>query len=198
MLAPFPVVIPRHGGQVRTATTARALSRAGWRVDVVGLYHADFYPAVERGVLDIVISDPVVSRRATDDVLFGDLHVARAAAGDSRVVDQLRMLLARLRPDVVQVEHPWSWLVLRTALPRKGGPKVVYSSHNIEWNLRLPLLGLNLNRPGSDRLMEATRLLEREVARAADVTLSISDIEGARIQQFSFYQTGRFSRLLPQ
>ena len=186
-LAPFPVAIPRHGGQVRAASLARALSQAGWQVDTVGIYHADFFPASEWGVLDIVTSDPGTGRLACDDALFRDLHVARGAAADHRVVNQLRMLLARLRPDVVQVEHPWTWLVLREALPRVDRPRIVYSSHNIETNARLPLRALNLdvNRPWTDQLMEATRLLEREVAREADLTLSISDVEASLIARES-------------
>jgi hypothetical protein len=40
------------------------------------------------------------------------------------------------------------------------------------------LFKLGLERPGAARLVEATRLLEEEFARTADVVLSISDIEG--------------------
>ncbi len=185
MLAPFPVAFPRQGGQARAASLARALAQAGWQVHTVGIYHADCFPADERGLLDIVSDDPAVAYQARTDPLFGDLHIARGAAKDRGVICQLQMLLTRLRPDVVQIEHPWSWLVLRAALPAVDRPKIVYSSHNVETHLRLPLLRLNLNfnRPDSDQLMTATHLLETELAREADLTLSISDLERTLIAE---------------
>ena len=184
-LTPFPLAHPRHGGQVRAASIVHALCHMGWQVDTVGIYHAFYFPAEEWSALDIVIGDPAVAPHTQTDPVFADLHVARAAAADPGVVDQLRMLLARLRPDVVHVEHPWSWLILQRALPAEHRPRVVYSSQNIEWSARPALFELGLKRPGADRLVQATRLLEAEFARAADLVLSISDIEGAQIAQDS-------------
>jgi hypothetical protein len=198
MLAPFPLAVPRHGGQVRAAGLARALSRIGWQVDTMGIYHADFFPAPDRGALDIVIDDAALGARAGADMLFADLHVARAAAADRGVVDQLRLVLTRLRPDVVQVEHPWSWLVLQAALKSAGQkPNLVYSSHNLEWQARSALLGahpmLALARPDSDRLIAETKQLETAVARQADLTLSISDTEAESIGR----DTGRAIAYVP-
>ena len=181
VFTPFPLVQPRHGGQVRAASIAHALRHAGWHVDSAGLYHAAMFPAEEWGALDIVIGDPAAGQRALDDLVFADLHVARAAAADAGVVRELAALLARVRPDVVLVEHPWGWLPLQRALPADGAPRIVYSSQNIEWSARPALLALGLQRPGADQLVEATRLLEAEFARAANLVLSISDIEAAAI-----------------
>lgn len=181
VLAPFPLAAPRHGGQVRAASLVQALRVAGWHVDTAGLFHADFFPSSEWGALDIVVAGADVSRRAIDDLVFGDLHVARAAAADPGTVDAVRRLVARLRPDVVHVEHPWTWLVLEQALPAHGRPKIVYSSHNVEWSARPALFGIGLKRPGGDELVEATRLLETEFARQADLVLSISDLEAKQI-----------------
>ena len=193
ILTPFPTALPRHGGQVRAASIGHALRLAGWHVDMAGLFHAALFPSAEWGVLDIVTTDPAAGQRALDDLLFADLHVARHAASDPQAIDALRTLLARLRPDVVLVEHPWSWLPLRVALPEGGGPRVVYSSQNIEWSARQPLFRLGLKRPGGDALVEATRLLEAEFARAADLVLAISDLEAVIIER----ECGREVAYLP-
>ena len=165
----------------RTGSRSKCRSRlapcGGWQVDEIGIYHAAFFPAEEWGVLDIVIGEPSVSRRALGDILFADLHVARAAAADPGVINQLRTMIDRLEPDLIHVEHPWDWLVLHEALPRGKRPRIVYSSQNIEWRIRPPMFKLGLKGPGADRLVEATRLLEEEFARAADLVLSISDLE---------------------
>ena len=195
MLAPFPLKSPRHGGQIRAASLAQAMTRDGWQIDTVGLYHADFFAPDERGPLDIVIDDPAVGVHARADMLFADLHIARAAASDRRVVDQLVSLLTRLQPDVVQVEHPWSWLVLQAALPSVPRPKIVYSSHNIERRARQAVLAFNftLGHPDTEQLLEATSRLETDFAGTADLTLSISDIEAALIAR----ATGRDVATVP-
>jgi len=177
ILAPFPLVIARHGGQVRATSLAHALRHAGWQVDTVGIYHAEHFPIEERGAHDIVLTDPAIFRRGLDDVLFLDFNIARAAAADPVLVARLRALLIQLRPDIVQVEHPWDWLVLQHALPSGPRPRIVYSSHNIEWRTRPPMFEWGLERPGSADLVEATRLLELQFSRAADLVLSISDLE---------------------
>ena len=185
LLTPFPTAVPRHGGQVRAHSIAHALRHAGWHVDAAGLFHAALFPPEDWGVLDIVTADPATGRRALEDMLFADLHVARAAAADSAAVAALRGLLARLQPDVVLVEHPWTWLPLQRALPETARPRVAYSSQNIEWSARPPLFRLGLKRPGAEALVEATRLLEAEFARSADLVIAISDIEAATIAEES-------------
>jgi hypothetical protein len=71
---------------------------------------------------------------------FADLHIARAAAADPGTVNQLRIVLTRLQPDIVHVEHPWDWLVLQQALPSGKRPRIAYSSQNIEWRTRPPIV----------------------------------------------------------
>jgi hypothetical protein len=70
---------------------------------------------------------------------------------------------------------------LREALKTLEQPAIVYSSQNIEWRMRPEMYRLGLRRPGSDALVAATRALEMELSRRADLILSISDIEAAEI-----------------
>ncbi|MBD0272145.1 MAG: glycosyltransferase [Acetobacteraceae bacterium] len=185
LLTPYPLLKPKHGGQVRAAAVAQAARRAGWHVDSVGVFSAAFFPPEEWGPHDIVLDDEAVAARALGDMLFADFHVARAAAQDSGAVDALRVLIRRLAPDVVHVEQPWGWLVLREALPPGHRIKVIYSSQNLEWRARLPLFRLGMRNAGSEDMTEATRLLEEEFARSADLVLSISDIEQEEIERRS-------------
>ncbi len=181
LLTPFPIAKPRQGGQVRAASVARGLTAAHWTVHPVGLYHGSFFRRSERGAADIVLDRPEVAARASDDVLFGDLHVAKAASRDPRSLAALRDALTRLRPDAIHLEHPWAWLALREVLPSGPRPKIVYDSHNIEWAAREALFPLGLNRPDAEAMLEQTRVLETELAREADLVFAISDLEAARI-----------------
>jgi hypothetical protein len=173
---------PRHGGQMRLDTIVQGLRRTGWAVTTAGIYPANLFPAEEQGKDDIVL-DEEVAAALRDDMLFFDLQVARRAANDPAVVTRLRQLLWRISPDMIHLEQPWGWLPLREALQSSVRPKLVYSSQNIEWRFRPELFRLGLKRPGADALVEATRLLEIEVARAADLVVAISDLEAAEIEQ---------------
>jgi len=183
LLTPFPLAKPKHGGQVRAASMMAAMRMAGWHVDGVGLFLSTFYPPEEWGPLDIVLESPELHAKALADTAFADVHVARAASRDKAVVDTLRSLICRLAPDVIHVEHPWPWLPLREALPSSHQIRLVYSSQNIEWSARRPLFRLGMKTATSEEMLAATRLLEEEFARTADLVLSISDIEAAEIER---------------
>ena len=185
VLAPFPLSLPRHGGQVRVASMLRAGEMVGWQMFPVGVFHAAFFPKEEWGADDIVVEDSALQKLALDDMAFADLHVARWTAADEGAKEKLRVLLRRIAPDIIQVEHPWTWLLLREVLPADNKIRIVYSSHNLEWAARKPLLKLSLQNASSEAMLEATRLLEERFARTADLVISISDVEGEEIARSS-------------
>jgi SAM-dependent methyltransferase len=149
------------------------------------IYPEAFFPPADRGPEDIVLTGAAVRKAALDDMLFGDLIAASHAARDPGVVERLRGLIERLRPDVVLLEHPWTWLPLREALKTLEQPAIVYSSANIEWRIRPGMYRLGLRRPDSDARVAATRALEAELWGCADVVMSISDVEGDDIARES-------------
>ncbi|MFC7396309.1 glycosyltransferase [Chelatococcus sp. GCM10030263] len=182
-LTPFPLAAPKHGGQIRAASLRDSALLANWQVDSVGIYPSELFRTPERGPLDIVLDDKKLNETITSDLVFADLKAAQAAARSKPIVDRLRRLIQNLAPDVIQVEHPWTWLLLREALPSSPQFKIIYSSHNIEWAARKPLLNLGLKSATSQADLEATRLLEEDFARAADLVLSISDLEAKEIER---------------
>jgi hypothetical protein len=187
MLTPYPIVAPKHGGQVRAASIGNGARKAGWRVSSVGVFPSAFFPPEEWGTNDIVLDSAALTARVRADMAFADFHVARAASADQKVVGRLRHLIQHLAPDVIHVEQPWSWLILREALPSDHRIKIIYSSQNLEWRARVPLfkLALGLQNAASEVMIEATRLLELEFARQADLVMSISDLEQSEIEQTS-------------
>ena len=185
MLSPYPFNQPRHGGQVRCAGIAQGLSDAGWQVISAAIYPEKFFPPSQRGLDDIVLTGNTVHEDAVGDILFADLLAARHAARDIGAVQQLRRLLQRIQPNIVHVEQPWPWLLLREAVRTLARPTIVYSSQNIEWRIRPAMYRLGLRRPGADLLVAATRALETELWNYADYIVSISDLEGDEIARAS-------------
>lgn len=174
MLAPYPLAVPRHGGQVRAASLRDALRAVGWQVKTVGIYLAAFFPPEERGAEDIPLEDDGVAAAARAEMPIADLIAARGAAADAGVLARLAACIEEAEPDVVLVEQPWPMLPLLAV----GAPTVpiVYSSQNIEWRLRAqpPREGL-----GGDPARQAAevRAAEERAIAAAALVLSISDME---------------------
>jgi len=185
IVAPYPLDRPKHGGQVRAATMMSAIQLAGWQVDGLGIYFSGFFPASERGPLDIVIEAPELQKSAMADIVFADFHAARSAASDRNAIKTLEATIQRLMPDLIHIEQPWPWLLLREALPSRHNIRIVYSSHNIESKARRPLFHLGMKNASSEKMLEATRLLEDELARTADLVVSISDIEAVELERAS-------------
>jgi glycosyltransferase involved in cell wall biosynthesis len=185
LLSPFPLARPKHGGQMRAASLRDAAFLAGWQVKSLGIYPAALFPASDWGPSDIVLEGEDLGRKLASDMVFGDLHVARAAARDRAVVEKLRLLIRSFDPHVIQVEHPWTWLVLRRALPPSHKMRIVYSSHNIEWMARKPLFRLGMKTITSDDMLDETRVLEEDFTRRADLVFSISDIEAKKMERLS-------------
>jgi Glycosyl transferase 4-like domain len=185
LLTPFPLVKPRHGGQARAASIMSAMRLAGWDVDSVAIFPEFLFPPQEWGPLDIVMASSAMHATISSDFVFADFHAARLAAKDQHVVAALRSLTRRLNPDVIHIEHPWPWLVLREALPSSPRIRLIYSSQNIEWRAREGLFRIGMRNKASDEMLAASRLLEEEFARVADLVLSISDIEADEIQRMS-------------
>ena len=193
ILAPFPLARPRHGGQAHTANIIQAGRRAGWQMQSVSIFAANSFPPDEWGPSDIVLDSSTLSERVASDLPFADFHVARAAAGDNQVLQKLRDLIFCIMPDVIEIEHPWQWLILQKILPSNRSVPIVYSSHNIEWRVREPLFRLGLKNATSDGMLKATHLLEEELARTADLVFSISESEAREIE----HSTGRSVVYLP-
>ncbi|WIM13754.1 glycosyltransferase [Enhydrobacter sp.] len=181
VLTPYPLRQPGWGGQFRSASIVEGLAASGWQVAPVGIYHGGFFPPDQQGPDDIALTDPDVQKAMLDHNLFFDLLSARHAARNGDVVSRLRACLRRVEPDVVLLEQPWLWLVLRQVLDDAGGAAIVYSSHNIEWRFRPELYRLGLRRPSSEALVALTRALETELYHRADLVLSISDVEADEI-----------------
>ncbi len=196
-LTPYPIVRLKHGGQIRAASISTGAEAAGWTVRNVGIYPGIFFPSEEWGPLDLILESPELPALLSGDMAFADFHAARFAASDARTVAALRQAIDSFAPDVIAVEQPWGWLPLRQALAGRPMPKLIYSSQNIEWKARLPLLdqgsGLDLRNAESDAMLAATRALEDDLAAAADLIFTISDLEGEEIAR----ETGRAVVYLP-
>lgn len=186
MLAPYPLnPNPRHGGLMRALTIFDALGRLGWDVEAVGLYHDRFFAPQDRNQSDIVLADDAAFDEALANMVFADYLVALRISKSPPMQDALRRLITERQPEVILIEQPWPWLVLKPILREFPGLRVVYSSQNLEWRLREEMDPAPASAATAAAWCEAIRALEIDLASSADAVFAISDLEGETLARLS-------------
>ena len=157
---------PVSGGQKRIAALRDGLTRLGHSVHPVEVFswmetiHPDDFkfPAYDdewvrrfSGEYEARLADVLVSNRA-----FGDAVM-------DRVLDY--------RPDILWVEQPFMWPFLRERIGEDARFRLVYSAHNVEWQVRSELVGRSRLGPYAPlRIQE----MECEFGRSADLVVAVS------------------------
>ena len=153
-LSTHSTLAPRHGGQFRSHHIGRCLELAGFAVSRIAVCWR-----TEHDLDDA--REPIIDVRQTNywssatyqaalawGPYFADYYGAFAVADTPHLKNELYEKIAVAKPDVILLEHPWTWLLVKT-LPdvTSGAVRVVYSSQNVE------------------------ALLKRRIARAAGLTV---------------------------
>jgi glycosyltransferase involved in cell wall biosynthesis len=134
---------PRYGGPLRSHQMAVSLENAGFEVGRLAVCWQ-----MEHDVSDA--REPIVdvkrspwwsspSGRRVEPVLpfFMDYYFASAVAEAPELRNMFVDRAAAVAPEVIILQHPWMWPLVK-GLPgvRAGAIRVVYSSHNVEAQLK--------------------------------------------------------------
>lgn len=134
----FPIAEPRHGGQKRVSALVESYRRRFDRAEYVAVYNPQEYR--KASARDIPFTADLV-RRASERPLTGDLIAGHAIAEDPEVRRRFTAVLSEIRPEVIHVEHPFSYIGLKPLLDDlKLRPQIVFGSANIEAPLRRTVL----------------------------------------------------------
>ena len=173
-----------EGGTGRhVAMLARGCAAAGLGVTVLGPAQArpllGFEPAAQAGAVQAGTGQPGAGQPGAEPVDFGTVTVGGwpRPGRDAAAIRRLRRLLAGLAPDVVHAHGLRAGAVAALALrpcpgarwPRGRRPALVVTAHNAP--------------PPSAPAAAIYRLLERLVARRADVVLGVSADLTARMRR---------------
>lgn len=183
LLSTYPLVEPRHGGQVRLLNIKRAYAAAGWDVVTLAVYDEQVYSPSSAAPHDVPFpaSSPYRNVRGQPVSLASDL-----LSGDyaSAIDGGLHTILGRTPEaiDCIHVEQPWLWPVAELLRRRRGNERVVtvYGSQNIEAPLKqenFKLLGLQFD----EHLVARVAQLEVRAAREADIVLAVSQQDADEI-----------------
>ena len=178
-LSTYPIEVPRHGGQARVANIVRTYESAGFATRAVAVYQSEIYWKAVVGPYDVAFP-PESPHREPGLPLCTDVASGGFAVGDPEAWRAIAQTIASFAPDVIQLEQPWLWPVVRRlrAEGRSSPFRVVYSSQNVEAPLKR---GVHAGQP--DEVTEAVvrRIadLEREVVLGSDLTIAVTESDAA-------------------
>lgn len=177
-LGTFPAIKPVHGGQRRVAAFRTFYERIGVEYVYACIYDSNHYAAPLVGPHDI----PLIAHRSDEGpvALIGDLLSGRQGATHEASFHHFLNVVARLKPDALQLEHPFMWPLvrrLRETLSVKRLP-LIYSSHNVEAPLKDAIL-LSAGVPSDVRrpIHDSIEQMEAEICREAALVACVSTAE---------------------
>lgn len=184
-LGTFPTVKPVHGGQRRVDAIRTFYQSIGIRYDHACIYDPAIYPSGTAGAHDIPYSGP--PPRYKPIPFIADLLSGRQGVEDKASLRHFLALVEALKPDALQLEHPFVWPLVDRIVRHMGGRNlgIIYSSHNVEAPLkRSLLLGAHVTRDLAAQLHDEIEALEAQACRRADLVICVSKSDRDHYRQY--------------
>jgi hypothetical protein len=185
-LGTYPIRRPVHGGQRRTFQIGRHYLQHGAEYRHACVYDSRHYGPDDVSEADFPYASPgkfYVETPFIDDLGSGDF-----ATRDEDAYRHFRILIETFEPDVIQVEQPFMWPLVRRL--REEGvlahTRLVYSSHNFEPPLKREILesaGVAWKR--ISEVEAITREIETQLAEAADLLVAVSEADADAYRNLS-------------
>lgn len=185
----YPTRIPVHGGQRRSSQIGAYYTANGAEYAYASVYQPRAYSADAVGPYDYpfgAMEGLFAKAPFIDDLASGEFAATRA-----EVYNNFVKLVDTYQPDVVQLEQPFLWpLIKRLIKERKlDGVKIVYSSHNLEAPLKFDLLeSAGVSREINVQVERRISDLENELADRADLIISVSKSEADTYREMNGLQ----------
>jgi glycosyltransferase involved in cell wall biosynthesis len=177
-LGTYPIAKPVHGGQRRVAAFKTFYESIGIEYIYACIYDPNQYGPDLLGPDDLPLT--ATSPAEGPVALIGDVLSGRQAATDEASFQHFADLVQRLRPDALQLEHPFMWPLvnrLRGTLQAQRLP-LIYSSHNVEALLKGEILSVSgVAAALRGNICDQIEQMEAEVSRAAALIVCVSSDE---------------------
>jgi hypothetical protein len=182
MFSMYPILNPRHGGQLRAQAIFNAYKEVkGFDVQYCGLVIEGFYE--ELGINDIVIRQDIFT--SLDDSYAPDLALVKNIAKDKQIMDNLVSTLKDFAPDIIHCEQPFVYYLVKEAvLAINWKGKLIYGSQNIEYELRESILsnedGLLIN---AKDIVREVYDLEKEAIDNANLVVACTSDDAKKLKE---------------
>lgn len=181
LISNYKVESPISGGQRRTSAFKENLSKH-FRVASLSLTSGKNNPSAGYYYANI-------ERRANKhQYLYNhltDFYFFLDATKDPTSVARMQKFLLELKPHIIQFEQPWAIpLVIEALRAMTKQPKLIYSSQNIEWELKKETLcNIAPDESFFKYVLTETEKLESFAAVHCDLTLAVSAQDAQKLYQ---------------
>lgn len=173
VVSTYPIKNAQHGGQRRVAAIIEAYQHIFDEVRFVSVFPPDYYQSYGRS--DIALRGKT-RRQSTDSPYTGDITCGLSIYEDPYVKKKFIEILQSFQPDIIQIEQVFPYLGVKPLLKELGmNPKIILSSHNIEYIQKLEILqnsGYGHEAKEASAIIEAC---ERDMAQHAELTVAVSE-----------------------
>jgi hypothetical protein len=176
LLSTYPIVDPRHGGQLRLINIGKAFASSGWHIESMSIYEPEAYGSARLGSRDIPFQPASSYRkyRGRDVPLINDLLTGAYATADNAGFPLVLKKLPK-NIDAIHVEQPWLWPLAWKIkqLPAYKNTVLIYGSQNIEAPLKKEILASYDVSDADDVIIEIDALEQRAVCEA-DISVGVT------------------------
>ncbi|MCB5306752.1 glycosyltransferase family protein [Yersinia massiliensis] len=177
LLSTYPILNPRHGGQVRVSNIKKVYENNGFQVINFALYEPESYSKGDVESLDMPfeINSPYRKFEGKLIPLITDLQSGEYVSKDDAFFQDFVQRIPN-DIDVIHIEQPWLWPLINRLqndfLTKK--PILIYGSQNIEWLLKKDILD-SYSISDSELVVEKIKQLEITAALEADITCAVTE-----------------------
>lgn len=177
IVSTYPIKKAQHGGQKRVEAIVRAYRNEGFDTRTVAVFPPDYY--YHQGRFDIPVKGKT-RKETTDSPYTGDITCGLSIYHDEHVKRRVKKLLKSFRPDIIQIEQVFPYLGLRPLLDEMGlTPKIVLSSHNIEYTHKLDILMSSGFKHEAKKASKTIEECERFMSANSDLVVAVSEDDAA-------------------
>lgn len=183
LLTTYPISTPIHGGQLRVRNIADLYESLGYDVYVRGVLGSNNYKS-ENGFVPFPSHDDL-NEAWENPFLMEDYALGLLYAERDKYFQQLARVID-VNPDVVQVEHPWLFGFAIRYIKENGlKAKVIYSSHNIESQLKCKILTNHFGNTQAQKAAKAIESIEKFALANAHKVICVSQNDFDWSKQFT-------------
>jgi glycosyltransferase involved in cell wall biosynthesis len=185
-LAPYPIRMPRHGGQLRASSIRRILSEAGFRVQSIGFFLEGAYLSPEVTEADILFPEQSPFREYKGKRIpeLSDFLMASFSCNDEIAYQKvLRGITTKI--DIILVEQSWFYPLAKRLVSEVSfceNALLVNSTYNIE----APMKAQMFTEPDSVTIeaIDEISAFEQAVARDADLTIAVTEQDACILKKY--------------
>lgn len=164
-LTPYSKNGPVHGGKIRARQIANLLGEIDSDLEIIELGDLDYRPRPPK---------------------FDLSEIPRPLIGDLEMFERDYSLSDRNYRNLTLIifEQPWSWYEVKDLKKKYPNSKTIYSSQNIEFQLKKKILTKYVGSQ-ADSIVEEIRKIEIEIANTVDRVMVVSEADEDWYSQFT-------------